>query len=64
MLRNVLKKREFRLQLVKALRRENSNGRATSSVIAITIWSMGGRECYHCKQWIEDGEEHDCWTTH
>ena len=20
-------------------------------------------ECYHCKQWIEDGEEHDCWTT-
>jgi len=25
--------------------------------------SMPGRECYHCKQWIEDGEEHDCWTT-
>jgi hypothetical protein len=24
---------------------------------------MGGRECYHCKQWIEEGEEHDCWTT-
>ncbi len=24
---------------------------------------MGGRECHHCKQWIEDGEEHDCWTT-
>ena len=24
---------------------------------------MGGRECYHCKQWIEDGEAHDCWTT-
>jgi hypothetical protein len=24
---------------------------------------MAGRECYHCKQWIEDGEEHDCWTT-
>lgn len=22
-----------------------------------------GRECYHCKQWIEKGEEHDCWTT-
>jgi hypothetical protein len=20
-------------------------------------------ECYHCKQWIEEGEEHDCWTT-
>ena len=24
---------------------------------------MSGRECYHCKQLIEDGEEHDCWTT-
>ena len=24
---------------------------------------MAGRECYHCKQWIEDGQEHNCWTT-
>ena len=24
---------------------------------------MAGRECYHCKQWIEQGQEHDCWTT-
>jgi Domain of unknown function (DUF5655) len=24
---------------------------------------MPGRECYHCKKWVEDGEEHDCWTT-
>jgi len=24
---------------------------------------MAGRECYHCKKWIADGEEHDCWTT-
>ena len=24
---------------------------------------MGGRECYHCKQWVEEGEPHDCWTT-
>src|SRR5881396_95572 len=24
---------------------------------------MAGRECYHCKQWVENGEEHDCWTT-
>jgi hypothetical protein len=24
---------------------------------------MAGRECYHCKQWIEEGEVHDCWTT-
>src|SRR5215510_656512 len=24
---------------------------------------MLGHECYHCKQWIEEGEAHDCWTT-
>jgi uncharacterized protein DUF5655 len=24
---------------------------------------MAGRECYHCKQWVEQGETHDCWTT-
>jgi hypothetical protein len=24
---------------------------------------MAGRECYHCKQWIEPGQAHDCWTT-
>jgi hypothetical protein len=24
---------------------------------------MAGRECYHCKQWIEEGAPHDCWTT-
>jgi hypothetical protein len=24
---------------------------------------MAGHECYHCKQWIEEGETHDCWTT-
>ena len=24
---------------------------------------MAARQCYHCKQWIEDGEPHDCWTT-
>ncbi len=23
----------------------------------------GGHECYHCKQWIGEGEAHDCWTT-
>ena len=26
-------------------------------------WTMAGRECYHCKQWVEEGEAHDCWTT-
>ena len=24
---------------------------------------MSGHECYHCKQWVETGEAHDCWTT-
>src|SRR6187551_1713723 len=24
---------------------------------------MPGRECYHCKQWVEAGQPHDCWTT-
>jgi hypothetical protein len=22
-----------------------------------------GHECYHCKQWVAEGQEHDCWTT-
>jgi len=24
---------------------------------------MAGRACYHCGQWIEPDQEHDCWTT-
>lgn len=24
---------------------------------------MESRQCYHCKQWIELGAAHDCWTT-
>ena len=24
---------------------------------------MPGHECYHCKQWVEAGQPHDCWTT-
>jgi hypothetical protein len=24
---------------------------------------MAGRECHHCRQWIEPGEPHNCWTT-
>ena len=24
---------------------------------------MTAHQCYHCKQWIEEGEAHDCWTT-
>jgi len=22
-----------------------------------------GHECHHCKEWIAEGEAHDCWTT-
>src|SRR5688500_12879350 len=29
----------------------------------LTIAVMKGHECYHCKQWVEEGEAHDCWTT-
>ena len=24
---------------------------------------MGDRVCYHCKQTVKQGENHDCWTT-
>jgi len=24
---------------------------------------MRAHECHHCKQWIEEDEAHDCWTT-
>lgn len=24
---------------------------------------MRGHECHHCKQWVEAGTPHDCWTT-
>ena len=24
---------------------------------------MARRQCFHCKQWLEQGEAHDCWTT-
>jgi len=24
---------------------------------------MPGHECFHCKQWVAEGEAHDCWTT-
>jgi len=24
---------------------------------------MPGHTCYHCKEWVEDGAAHDCWTT-
>ena len=24
---------------------------------------MAGRECHHCKQWVEESEDHNCWMT-
>jgi hypothetical protein len=24
---------------------------------------MPGHRCYHCRQWVGEGESHDCWTT-
>jgi len=24
---------------------------------------MKAHECYHCKQWVEEDEPHNCWTT-
>jgi hypothetical protein len=24
---------------------------------------VAGRTCYHCKEWVDDGQVHDCWTT-
>src|SRR6478672_12188921 len=24
---------------------------------------MAGHQCYHCKQWVDEGQAHDCWTT-
>ena len=24
---------------------------------------MAGRVCFHCKNFIEEGQDHDCWTT-
>lgn len=24
---------------------------------------MKAHTCYHCQQWVEEGEVHDCWTT-
>jgi hypothetical protein len=37
-------------------------GRLTGGAALVQL-SMAGRQCYHCKQWIEEGDAHDCWTT-
>lgn len=30
---------------------------------AVAHGAKAGHECYHCKQWVAEGEPHDCWTT-
>jgi hypothetical protein len=40
----------------EAQRRQPPSSRRYNKVVA-------GHECYHCKQWVEQGEAHDCWTT-
>src|SRR5260221_12556539 len=40
-----------------------AGGAAVWTCSITTMGTMAGRECYHCKQWVEEGEEHDCWTT-
>lgn len=42
--------------------RDQYDARWCDSPPCVTICFMAGREC-HCKQWIADGETHDCWTT-
>ena len=32
-------------------------------VVAPKPEAKAASQCYHCKQWIEAGEAHDCWTT-
>src|SRR6267378_514047 len=43
--------------------RDQYDARWCDSPPCVTICFMTGRECHHCKQWIADGEAHDCWTT-
>src|SRR6516162_8136074 len=47
----------------RRLRSANCRGGCYYAKIGYYNRWMAGRECYHCKQWIEDGQEHNCWTT-
>jgi uncharacterized protein DUF5655 len=33
------------------------------STACVKLVCMAARQCYHCKQWVKEGEAHDCWTT-
>lgn len=32
-------------------------------MIELQFCSMPRRQCHHCKEWIDEGQAHDCWTT-
>lgn len=47
---------------------DRSSKSTTASTVRLSRASrqnllMAGRECHHSKQWIEQGDAHDCWTT-
>src|SRR2546430_2765758 len=35
----------------------------SSTSVPRVLAAAAGRECYHCGQWVEANERHDCWTT-
>lgn len=37
--------------------------RRSRAEAAPPLAARAGRQCYHCKQWVDEGERHDCWTT-
>jgi hypothetical protein len=41
----------------------SSHAGAVGAVLIPLQSPVAGRECFHCKQWIEEGAPHDCWTT-
>jgi Domain of unknown function (DUF5655) len=47
---------------VQASNRGAATDRGSSDCSSVEL-GMAGRQCYHCKQWVEEGEPHDCWTT-
>ena len=46
-----------------AKRGQAAPSRARKAVPKPAPPAAGGHVCYHCKQWVAEGEPHDCWTT-
>jgi hypothetical protein len=47
----------------KPQRKSRRPAKAASKSARSANSRRSGHECYHCKQWIEPGQAHDCWTT-